>query len=117
VHVWNPTAREALGTLENTRPYVTCVAHSPDGQLVATGGWDKVRSARPALSSIASWSPPRRHPACVQVVRLWSAQTRKRVAVFDGPERAVTCVAWSLDASMLVRHTHTDTPRLLRRST
>lgn len=53
-----------------------CVAFSPDGRLLATGGDDKR-------------------------VRLWNLKTRKELAVLNGHLRSVTCVAFRPDGKTL----------------
>jgi WD40 repeat protein len=55
---------------------VTAVAWSPNGEIIASGGWD--------------WN-----------IHLWNAETGRPLQVLAGHVAAVNSVAWSPDGSLL----------------
>jgi WD40 repeat protein len=84
---WNDSGKSLLGTWKISAPgWVTCVAISPDGKMLATGSFDKT-------------------------ARLWDLATGKEIRVFPHSD-GVQCLALSQDGKWLVTGCSDNTARL-----
>jgi WD40 repeat protein len=65
-----------LGTLRFCQPFPWCIAFSPDGKVLASGGYDNR-------------------------IRLWNPDTGKELRVLEGHKSFVNCIAFSADGKWL----------------
>jgi WD40 repeat protein len=86
-HLWRLCRGDELFTLRGHRGTVFCVAYSPDGKTLATGGLD-------------------------HTVRLWDLATRQEVATLRGHSDRVVSLAFSRDGKTLATGGHDDALRL-----
>lgn len=77
VNVWDSQSGILLGTIARHKAHVRCIAYSPDGMLLASGGDD--------------WS-----------IRLWDSTSLSEVAVLTGHPYDVYSIAFSSDGSHLL---------------
>ncbi len=88
VWLWNMTQRAAIDkpTLD-VRKAALALTFSPDGRILATGGWDRL-------------------------IKLWDVRSGTLLQEFDGHKVAVSCAAFSPDGRFLATGGHDSTLRL-----
>jgi predicted NACHT family NTPase len=127
VKLWDVAARKELTTLRGHNHYVTSVAFSPDGKLLASGGQELVDNGRqPGYGPVKLWdaivyqekatlrheqmvnavafSPDGRTLATAswdQTIKTWDVATGKERASFAGHQAAVLCLALAPDGNTL----------------
>jgi len=79
----NPATGVFRPPMVTRHPWTYCVAFSPDGRMMATGGNDKK-------------------------IRLWDAENSQLKATFLGHEGSVSSLAWSPDGKVLASHSFVD---------
>jgi WD40 repeat protein/serine/threonine protein kinase/class 3 adenylate cyclase len=118
VRTWNVSTLDA-SVLETGQRLVTCVAFSPDGRIIATGGAENRNLVKlwnvadgKELSTLAG------HEGCVQtlafspdgamlasggqdgLVKLWDSKTGRLLGTLPGRDSWIQCVAFSPDSTM-----------------
>ncbi len=134
LEVWSMRTRRRLlvvrGASSNGLP---CVAFSPDGRLVAAGGWDRririwelskgpnqqpvVLQDYAGMINGLAFSPDGRTLAAANedhTIKLWNLPTRQEVAVLSGHSKRVLAVAFSRDGNTLISVGADGTSRLWR---
>ncbi len=94
VHLWDVTGWRPLGTVVHFGGAVMSVAFSPDGKILATGGWGG--NSRQSV-----------HEA-----RLWDTRTHGLIATLKGHESGIESVAFSPDGKRLATGSMDGTVRL-----
>ncbi|MFO0889432.1 MAG: protein kinase [Isosphaeraceae bacterium] len=114
VEIWDVTTRRRLKRLPGHTKWVYAVAYSPDGKILATGGWDrsvKLRDAETGDERLSlfghegfvmdlAFSPDGREIASVsedRSVRLWEVASGHALGAFHGHTDFVFAVAFSPD--------------------
>jgi WD40 repeat protein len=87
VRIWDAGSGQMIYQLPGHLELATSVAWSPDGLLLASGGWDNV-------------------------ARIWEAATGENVATLSGHTLAVVGVAWSPDGTRLTSSSEDGTVRV-----
>ena len=117
--MWNTDTGEYKLTLEGHTDGVTCLAFSPDGSTLASGGYDNMLRLwdaetgqhKPALEGHTDYirsvvfSPDGRTLASGsydRTLRLWDAETEQHRQTLEGHTSDVTSVAFSPDGRTLV---------------
>ena len=77
LHVWDAFTGEIVCTYPGHRDAVVTVAWSPDGQYIASGGWD-------------------------HTVQVWRSMTGEPIAAYTGQTNIVCALDWSPDSQSLV---------------
>ena len=77
IKLWNPDTSEAVGELKGHLAWISGLAFSPDGALLASASAD-------------------------QTLRLWDVNTWKEIAVLHGHEDEVYCLAFESDGKRLI---------------
>jgi WD40 repeat protein len=118
VEVWDIVAHKKVHELLGHSQWVYCVAFSPDGKWLATGGWDRTIKLRDAtngeerLTIFAhegfvldlAFSPDSRCLASTsedRSVRLWDVPTGRQIGVLHGHTDFVQAVAFAHDGTEL----------------
>jgi WD40 repeat protein len=121
-HVWDAARGTVLATLDVTADSVTRAAFSPDGALVAIGGWGdtvKIFDANGALHTklagatgggntgvmSLAFSPDGKRlltAAQERVARVWDVDSGELVAVLGGHEDNITTASFSADGARIV---------------
>jgi WD40 repeat protein len=118
VEIWEVVAQRKVHELRGHFQWVYCVAFSPDGKWLATGGWDRTIKLRDAatgeerLTIFAhegfvldlAFSPDSRYLASSsedRSVRLWEIPSGRRIGVFHGHTYLVQAVAFAPDGREL----------------
>jgi WD40 repeat protein len=77
VRIWDAQTHKLIRRLAGPTNWVICLARSPDGKLIAAGGFDRA-------------------------IRIWEAATGKEVTVIKQPKLGARSVAFSKDGKTLV---------------
>jgi WD40 repeat protein len=119
IRIIDPVSRRLLQALLGHSGPVTCLAWSPDGQTLASGGgewlvrlWEgrtgpkklRILPGHTGLVRSISWSPDGKRLATAsdnQTVRVWRADTGKMLFPPLGHPGTVTTVAWSPAGKLL----------------
>ncbi len=120
LRLWNVQRGVELTNFTATPGAVWCVAVSPDGKTVATGGvgqdtqlrlWDRAGQAPPALLGshgagieFVAFSPDGKLLATAsrdETVKLWDVEKRQPIATLAGRFNMVRCVVFSPDGKRL----------------
>jgi WD40 repeat protein len=114
VEVWDPKAIRKLGELKSHKKWVYCLAYSPDGKWLASGGWDNTIKLSDAATGALSqtifahegfvvdlaFSPDSRKLVTAsedRSVRLWEIPSGRRVGTFHGHSDFVQAVVFRPD--------------------
>ncbi len=118
VKVWNPSTKVLLCSYSGHSEDCRCLAWSPDGKQIASGGDDStVHVWNVATGSLiltyhghadeilaVAWSSNGRYIAsgsCDKTVQVWDATDGGHVYTYRGHSDAVTAVAWSPDGTRI----------------
>jgi WD40 repeat protein len=122
VHPWGST----LLTYRQHTGFISSVAWSPDGKLIASGSWDRTvqvwnastgeqivkcdgptdahRAGHTDFVSKVAWSPDGRLIASASwdySVQVWDAQTCQLITTYHGHHLAVSSLSWSPDGTQI----------------
>jgi WD40 repeat protein len=118
VEVWDVVTRTKVHALRGHSKWVYCLAFSPDGRWLATGGWDrtvKLRAAGTGEEQVTifghqgfvldlAFSPDSRSLATTsedRSVRLWEVPSGRQIGTFHGHTDFVQAVAFAPDGREL----------------
>jgi WD40 repeat protein len=118
VEIWDVVAQRRIHELRGHSQWVYCVAFSPDGRWLATGGWDRTIKLRDAATGVErltifahegfvlglAFSPDSRCLASCsedRSVRLWDMPSGRQIGVFHGHTDFVQAVAFARDGREL----------------
>ena len=118
VEVWDVVERTKVHKLVDHSKWVYCLAFSPDGKWLATGGWDRTIKLRDAATGEErltifghegfvldlAFSPDSHSLASAsedRSVRLWEVPTGRPIGVFHGHTDFVQAVAFAPDGGEL----------------
>ena len=119
VEVWDLETARKLHDLKGHKKWVYCLAYSPDGKWLATGGWDRTVKLRDAATGAEAltifahegfvlslaFSPDSRNLVTTsedRSVRLWEVPSGRRLATFHGHTDFVQAVAFRPDGREVV---------------
>jgi WD40 repeat protein/serine/threonine protein kinase len=114
VEVWDVVAHARAHELRGHAKWIYCLAFSPDGKWLATGGWDRTIRLWDTTSGVGrftifahdgfvvdlAFSPDSRSLASTsedRSVRLWEIPTGRRLGVFHGHTDFVQAIAFAPD--------------------
>jgi WD40 repeat protein len=83
-YLWDAQTGELLHRITDLSPWLVCIAYSPDGKIVATGGSGPKREKGPAIYVSSE-------------IRLWDTQTGKLLRRIPGEYGGVSSMAFSPD--------------------
>lgn len=87
VKMWDTRSAQELLSLPGSQSPVTCIAYSPDGRMIATGGYDKS-------------------------VHIWDANTGHEIHTLLGHTSRLFCLAFSPDSKFLASGSSDNTARI-----
>ena len=114
VEIWDLETARKLHDLRGHKKWVYCLAYSPDGKWLATGGWDNTVKLRDAATGVEAltifahdgfvlslaFSPDSRSLVTSsedRSTRLWEVPSGRRLATFHGHTDFVQAVAFRPD--------------------
>nr|WP_242030487.1 MULTISPECIES: hypothetical protein [unclassified Coleofasciculus] len=89
--MWQPSTGKEICTLTSHSNGVSSVAFSPDGQILASGSWDKT-------------------------IKIWQPGTGKQISTLTGHSNGVSSVAFSPDGQLLASGSGDNTIKIWRLS-
>lgn len=130
VRVWEKVTGKLLREFKGNKPFLSSIALSPDGKILAVGGannpvirlWDfesatelRQCEGHSKLVSSLSFSPDGKTLVSASwdsTIRMWDVATCKELLKFEGHTGQVNSVAFSTDGKTLVSGGHDKTTRI-----
>jgi WD40 repeat protein len=107
VRVWDTDTLKQRCVLERPAGSMGCVAISPDGKLLATGGTEP--PPPPRVTVVGAVVSTEQDPPPDPPVRIWDAATGKELRKLKGPRYSIHFIAFSADGKTVYTHDGTFT--------